>query len=101
MNQNNLTFSGVVNDSLRKLTKGSGMILGGVIVGMAFFYISRILIGRFFTPAEYGIFSLGIIMVNFFTLIFSQNSDFAVERIVLKQVQNPIAVTASPTSSTN
>ena len=62
-------LSGIVNDSLRKLTKGSGMIFAGTIIGVVFVYISRILIGRLFTPAEYGMFSLGVIIVNFFTLI--------------------------------
>jgi O-antigen/teichoic acid export membrane protein len=69
MNQDDLILSDIVNDSLRKLTKGSGVIFAGTVIGMVLFYISRVLIGRLFTPAEYGIFSLGTMFVGFFTLI--------------------------------
>jgi O-antigen/teichoic acid export membrane protein len=69
MNQKNLILSDTINDSLQKLTTGSGIVFLGTMAGMVLFYISRILIGRFFTPAEYGIFSLGVIFVYFFTLI--------------------------------
>ncbi len=68
MGLSNSSVSTIVDSSLRKLVKGSGLILGSAIVGMVFAYVSRILIGRFFTPAEYGIFSLGMIIVNFATL---------------------------------
>jgi O-antigen/teichoic acid export membrane protein len=69
MNQNNPLFSNILNESLKKLTKGSGIVFLGTILGTSLFYFSRILIGRYFTPSQYGIFSLGVILVSFFTLI--------------------------------
>ena len=48
-----------LNESLRKIAKGAGIGVIGAFIGMAFGYLSRIVIARFLGPGEYGLISLG------------------------------------------
>lgn len=62
-------MSSIVNESLRKIAKGTGIVFSGLIVGALLDFICRLLIARSFTQYEYGLFSLGFALVNVFALI--------------------------------
>lgn len=49
-----------LNESLRKIAKGAGIGSTGAFIGMAFGYLSRIVIARFLNPEGYGLITLGI-----------------------------------------
>lgn len=49
-----------LNESLRKIAKGAGIGFTGAFIGMAFGYLSRIVIARFLNPEGYGLITLGI-----------------------------------------
>jgi len=53
-------MSEVVDQSLQKIVKGTGIIFTGTIIGMLLGFVGRVLFARFFTQAEYGIFSLAL-----------------------------------------
>jgi len=61
--------SQTIDESLRKITKGAGIILIGTIIGMLFGFINRVIIIRYITQSEYGIYSLGLVLFSIFTTI--------------------------------
>ena len=48
-----------LNESLRKIAKGAGIVFMGALIGRAFGYGSRIIIARFLGANDYGLISLG------------------------------------------
>ncbi len=48
-----------LNESLRKIAKGAGIVLIGTLIGRAFGYGSRLIIARFLGVSDYGLISLG------------------------------------------
>jgi len=54
----------IINESLQKVAKGAGLVFIGMVIGMIFGFVNRILIARYFTKADYGIFSLSFVIVN-------------------------------------
>lgn len=48
-----------LNEPLRKIAKGAGFVLIGAFIGMAFGYLSRMIIARFLGPQGYGLITLG------------------------------------------
>jgi len=64
-------MSEVVNQSLQKIAKGTGIIFVGTIIGMLLGFVSRIIIVRYITQSEYGIFSLALVLMSIFVTISS------------------------------
>jgi len=62
-------MSEVVNQSLQKIAKGTGVVFIGTIIGMFLGFLGRVLIARFFTQAEYGIYSLALVILNIAVLL--------------------------------
>lgn len=62
---NNLTL----DDSLKKVTKGALIIFAGSIIGLFLAFVGRVIVARFFTQSEYGIFSLGYVLLHIFVTI--------------------------------
>lgn len=62
-------MSEIVNESLRKIAKGTGIVFIGTIIGTLFGFIGRVLLARFFTQAEYGIYSLAFVLLSIFVTI--------------------------------
>ena len=56
-----------VNESLRKIAKGTGIVFLGLFGGLLFGFFTRIIIVRNLTSADYGIFSLvtTIVLLSF------------------------------------
>ncbi|MGV9141463.1 MAG: flippase [Promethearchaeota archaeon] len=55
--------------SLQKIAKGSGIAFFGIFVGLIFAFIGRIMVARYGTEAEYGIFSLAFVILNICAVI--------------------------------
>ena len=60
-----------LNDSLRKIARGTGIALIGVTSGLLFSFIARLIIARYGLQANYGIFSLALAILNFATILAS------------------------------
>jgi O-antigen/teichoic acid export membrane protein len=58
-----------LNDSLVKITKGTGIAFVGSLAALVFAFISRVLIARCGTEAEYGIYSLALVILSICTVI--------------------------------
>ena len=63
------TMSELVNQSLQKIAKGTGIIFTGTIIGMLLAFIGRVIIVRYTTQTEYGIFSLALVLMSIFAMI--------------------------------
>jgi O-antigen/teichoic acid export membrane protein len=58
-----------LNDSLVKITKGAGIALGGSLAAMFIGFISRPMIARYGTEADYGVYSLALVILNICAVI--------------------------------
>lgn len=58
-----------VNQSLKKIAKGTGIIFTGTIIGLLLAFVSRVIIVRYTTQTEYGIFSLALVLMSIFAMI--------------------------------
>ncbi len=58
-----------LNESLRKIAKGAGIVLIGTLIGRAFGYGSRIVIARFLGVSDYGLISLGFAALTIATAL--------------------------------
>lgn len=59
----------LVTQSLQKVAKGAGIVFIGSVISMVIAFIARILIARYYSPSEYGIFSLGYTILFIFATI--------------------------------
>jgi len=59
----------LVTKSLGKVGKGAIILFIGTAFGMLFNFLSRILIARFYTPADYGLFNLYFTILSIFAAI--------------------------------
>jgi len=62
-------MSEIVNQSLQKIAKGTGIIFTGTIIGMLLGFVSRIIIVRYITQSKYDIYSLALVLISFFATI--------------------------------
>ena len=69
MNEVNKLNNKKSNNSLNTVVKGTAIVFIGTIMGMLFAFIGRVLFARFFTPEQYGIFSLSVTILSVFTAI--------------------------------
>lgn len=57
------------NESLKKIAKGTLAASFGMFVGLGLTFLSRIIVARYVTESEYGLFSLALITLNILALI--------------------------------
>ena len=57
-----------LNEPLRKVAKGTAVAFFGMLVYTLFEFVSRVAIAKTTTQAEYGAFSVGIVLLNFFVI---------------------------------
>ena len=57
-------MSQIIDQSLKKIARGTTIVFLGTIVGMLFAFGGRVLVARFFSQTEYGIYSLAVIILN-------------------------------------
>ena len=62
-------MSEIVNQSLQKIAKGAGIVFIGTIIGMLLGFVGRIILVRYTTQTEYGIYCLALVILNIFALI--------------------------------
>ena len=62
-------MSEIVNQSLQKIAKGTGIIFIGTIIGMLLGFVGRVIIVRYITQTEYGIYSLAFVIISIFVTI--------------------------------
>ena len=75
-------MSEIVNQSLQKIAKGTGIIFIGTIIGMLLGFVSRIIIVRYITQSEYGIYSLALVLMHIFVVI----STLGLQEGVVRQI---------------
>jgi len=54
----------VLDTSLKKVAKGTGVVLIGTIVGIILSLASRVIITRYITPSQYGLISLSLVITG-------------------------------------
>ncbi|MGB2728288.1 MAG: polysaccharide biosynthesis-like protein [Halobacteriota archaeon] len=57
-------MSEIINQSLQKIAKGTGIVFIGTIIGMLLGFVGRVIIVRYTTQTEYGIFSLALVLTS-------------------------------------
>ena len=62
-------MSEIVNQSLQKIAKGTGIVFVGTIIGMLLGFVSRVIIVRYITQSEYGIYSLALVLMSIFVTV--------------------------------
>ncbi len=62
-------MSEIVNQSLQKIARGTGIIFIGTIIGMLLGFIGRIILIRFTTQTDYGIYCLALVVISIFVTI--------------------------------
>ena len=62
-------MSKIVNQSLQKIAKGTGIIFTGTVIGLLLAFVSRVIIVRYTTQSEYGIFTLALVLMSIFVMI--------------------------------
>jgi O-antigen/teichoic acid export membrane protein len=62
-------MSQTLSDSLAKITKGTGIVFVGYLVSMLLGFVGRPLIARCGTEADYGVYSLALVVLNICAVI--------------------------------
>lgn len=62
-------MSEIVNESLQKVAKGTGIVFLGTIIGLLLAFASKVIVIRYITQSEYGILSLASVLASFFIVI--------------------------------
>jgi O-antigen/teichoic acid export membrane protein len=62
-------MSVIVNQSLQKIAKGTDIVFTGTIIGLLLGFIGRVILIRFTTQTEYGIYSLALVLISIFVTI--------------------------------
>jgi len=74
------------NHSLEAITKGTGILVVGTFLGLLFSFASRILIAKFWTLTDYGIFSLALVILSFSAVISSLGLQTGLSRIIAYEI---------------
>ena len=61
-------MSGTLNESLKKAARGTAIAFAGMLIYMLLEFITRVVIARNTTQSDYGIFSIGIVLLYFFVI---------------------------------
>lgn len=63
--------SEIINQYLTKIAKGTAIVFLGTAIGMLLLFAARVIVARYLTQSEYGIFSLLVIILAVFTMLSS------------------------------
>jgi len=69
MTVDNSVDTSLINESLQRVAKGAGIVFVGTIIGTILGFMERVLIARYYTQAQYGVFSLALVLLNIFAVI--------------------------------
>lgn len=59
----------IVDETLKKVARGASIVFFGTIAGMLLGFGSRVIVVRYITQDEYGIFSLAVVLVGIFSTV--------------------------------
>jgi O-antigen/teichoic acid export membrane protein len=59
----------IIDETLKKVVKGTTIVLVGTVIGMLLGFASRVIVVRYITQSEYGVFSLAVTLVGIFSVI--------------------------------
>lgn len=62
-------MSKIVNLSLQKIAKGTTIVLIGTVISLLLGFVGRVILIRFTTQSEYGIYSLAFTILSIFVVI--------------------------------
>jgi len=82
VSRDNSYEQGVVNSSLRKIAKGTGLALVGMIIATFLGFLTRVIIIHNISQAEYGVFILAITILSIATTVFLFGLPTGVTRFV-------------------
>jgi O-antigen/teichoic acid export membrane protein len=71
-----------LNDSLAKITKGTGIAFVGTLAALFFAFISRPMVARYGTEADYGVYSLAFAILNICVVVATLGLQQGVPRII-------------------
>jgi O-antigen/teichoic acid export membrane protein len=71
-----------LSDSLRKIARGTGIALIGTFVALLLGFITRLIIARYGSEADYGVYSLAIVIMTFATVLVSLGLTDGVARYI-------------------
>jgi len=75
-------MSEIVNQSLQKIAKGTGIVFLGTIIGMFLAFIGRLMVARYWAESDYGIFSLAYVVLNICVVLATLGFQSGVSRSV-------------------
>lgn len=58
-----------LSDSMKKIARGTGIALVGMLLGLLLQFVARLIIARYALEANYGIFSLALVVLTFATML--------------------------------
>jgi O-antigen/teichoic acid export membrane protein len=59
----------IIDETLKKVAKGTTIVLVGTVIGMLLGFASRVIVVRYITQSEYGLFSLAVTLVGILSVI--------------------------------
>ncbi|MEE9398838.1 MAG: flippase [Dehalococcoidales bacterium] len=71
-----------LSDSLRKIARGTGIAMVGLLIGLLFQFFARLIIARYGLQANYGIFSLAWTVLNFSMILACLGIDQGATRCI-------------------
>jgi len=71
-----------VTKSLGTVGKGAGILFIGTILGIAFQFLSRVVIARFYTPEHYGLYNLSFVVLSIFIAIGNLGLTNGIQRFI-------------------
>jgi len=75
-------MSEIVNQSLQKIAKGTGIVFIGSLAGLVLAFIGRLLVARYWTESDYGVFSLALVVLNICVVIGTLGLQSGVRRSI-------------------
>ncbi len=70
------------SQALQRIARGTGIVFAGTIISMFFGFLSRAIIARYFSTAEYGVFNLALTVLNIALVIATLGFQNALPREV-------------------
>ena len=71
-----------LSDSLRKIARGTGIAIVGILLGLLLQFAARLIIARYSTEANYGIFSLALAILNISLILACLGLNYGATRYI-------------------
>lgn len=71
-----------LTDSLRKIARGAGIAIGGMLLGLLLQFVARLIIARYSSETNYGIFSLALAVLSISAILACLGLDYGATRYI-------------------